>query len=359
MARTRRRAGATRTARWRWIDWTLRTIVDEGLIYASGRDVTQRRDDERALAASESRYRALVHGLPGTAVFLVDRKLELEFAAGKSLRAGAPPPGELTGTHVRDLLPPAFGSTVADACSAALAGEERGFDMVSAEEGIALWVRTSPLRGDGDEIVGAMLIAQDVHERVEHEREIGEAQERFRRAFEDAPIGMAVADLDGNYLEVNQALCAITGYASEALCGMHFSAITHPDDLAGDLTDIKALLDGDTSTSQTEKRYLRADGGVVWVTRTATVVRDSPGVPLHFLDQVQDVTERRRFEHELRHLADHDPLTASSTAAASSRSSTARSPTSRATGRTARCSCWTSTTSSTSTTPSATTRATS
>ncbi len=109
--------------------------VDEGLIYASGRDVTQRRDDERALAASESRYRALVHGLPGTAVFLVDRKLELEFAAGKSLRAGAPPPGELTGTHVRDLLPPAFGSTVADACSAALAGEERGFDMVSAEGG--------------------------------------------------------------------------------------------------------------------------------------------------------------------------------------------------------------------------------
>ncbi len=62
-------------------------------------------------------------------------------------------------------------------------------------------------------------------------------------------------------------------------------------------------------TSSAEKRYIRADGGVVWVTRTATVVRDSDGVPLHFLDQVQDVTERRRFEHELRHLADHDPLT--------------------------------------------------
>ncbi len=108
-----------------------------------------------------------------------------------------------------------------------------------------------------------MLIAQDVHERVEHEREIGEAQERFRRAFEDAPIGMAVADLDGNYLEVNQALCAITGYASEELCGMHFSAITHSDDLAGDLTDIRALLAGDKRSSQTEKRYLRADGGVV------------------------------------------------------------------------------------------------
>ena len=294
---------------WRWIDWTLRTVVDEGLIYASGRDVTQRRDDERALAASESRYRTLVHGLPGTSVLLVDLELKVEFASGKALGAGASTPRDLVGRHVSEVLPGPFSFAVAVACNAALAGEERGFDMVSREDGIALWVRTSPLRGDGDEIVGAMLIAQDVRERVEREREIGEAQERFRRAFEDAPIGMAVADLDGTYLEVNQALCTITGYRAAALCGRHFSSITHPDDLAGDLLEIKALLDGETDTSTTEKRYLRADGGVVWVTRTATVVRDPAGVPLHFLDQVQDVTERRRFEHELRHLADHDPLT--------------------------------------------------
>jgi diguanylate cyclase (GGDEF)-like protein/PAS domain S-box-containing protein len=294
---------------WRWIDWTLRTIHDERLIYASGRDVTQRLDDERALASSESRYRTLVHGLPGTAVFLVDRDLRLEFASGNPLRAGAVAPRKLIGGHARDVLPEPYGSTIVDAVGAALAGEERGFDVVSAEHRLALWVRTSPLRGDGAQIVGAMLIVQDVHERVEREREISQAQERFRRAFEDAPIGMAVADLEGNYLDVNQALCAITGYPADALCGMHFSAITHPEDLAGDLAEIKALLDGDLHTTSTEKRYLRADGGVVWVTRTSTVVRDSDGVPLHFLDQVQDVTERRRFEHELRHLADHDPLT--------------------------------------------------
>ncbi len=309
-------AGANVTTRWRhkdgswrWIDWTLRTILDEGLIYASGRDVTQRLDDERALASSESRYRALVHGLPGTAVFLVDRELRLEFASGKPLRAGGTAPRKLIGGHARDVLPEPYAGTIVDACGAALAGEERGFDVVSSEHRLALWVRTSPLRGDGAEIVGAMLIAQDVHERVDREREISEAQERFRRAFEDAPIGMAVADLAGNYLEVNQALCAITGYSAGALCGMHFASITHPEDVAGDLADIKALLDGELDTSLTEKRYLRADGGVVWVMRTATLVRDSDGVPLHFLDQVQDVTERRRFEHELRHLADHDPLT--------------------------------------------------
>jgi len=294
---------------WRWIDWTLRTIADERLIYASGRDVTQRLSDERALASSESRYRALVHGLPGTAVFLVDRDLRVEFASGKPLRSGGPVPRKLIGAKAGDVLPPPYSATVADACGAALNGEERSFDVVSSEHGLALWVRTSPLRGDGAQVVGAMLIAQDVHQRVEREREISEAQERFRRAFEDAPIGMAVGDLAGNYLEVNQALCAITGYPARELCGRHFSTITHPDDLAGDLQEVKALLDGDLQTSHTEKRYLRADGGVVWVMRTATLVRDASGAPLHFLDQVQDVTERRRFEHELRHLADHDPLT--------------------------------------------------
>ena len=308
--------GASVTSRWRakdgtwhWIDWTLRTIVDERLIYASGRDVTQRRAGEHALAASESRYRALVHGLPGTAVLLVDRELKLDFASGKPLAAGGRMPGDQLREHVRAILPAPHGERLADACAAALAGEQRGFDLVSAPEGLALWVRTSPLRDEHDQIIGAMLIAQDVHERVEREREIGEAQERFRRAFEDAPIGMAVAGLDGIYLDVNQALCEITGYRAEQLCGMHFATITHPDDLATDEEAMRALRDGELGSSLAEKRYLRSDGTVVWVARTVTIVRDANGAPLHFLDQVQDITERRRFEHELRHLADHDPLT--------------------------------------------------
>ena len=154
-----------------------------------------------------------------------------------------------------------------------------------------------------------MLIAQDVHERVERGREIGEAQERFRRAFEDAPIGMAVGDLDGRFLDVNQALCAITGYEPARALRAHFSAITHPDDLATDYGVIRAMIDGELGSSVDEKRYLRPDGSVVWVARSVTLVRDADGEPLHFLDQIQDITERRRFERELRHLADHDPLT--------------------------------------------------
>ena len=154
-----------------------------------------------------------------------------------------------------------------------------------------------------------MLIVQDIRPRVEREREIGEAQERFRRAFEDAPIGMAVATLDGRFLEVNQALCAITGYTPQQLTGTTFLRITHPEDVAADLEVMRGLLTGELNASVDEKRYLRPDGSVVWVARNVTRVRDADGRPLHLLDQIQDITERRRFEHELRRLADHDPLT--------------------------------------------------
>ncbi|HUR87330.1 MAG TPA: EAL domain-containing protein [Solirubrobacteraceae bacterium] len=276
------------------------------------RDVTEARLAEHALAGSESRYRALVQGLPGTAVFLIGDDLGLEFAAGQPLYAGAPAPTELIGEHVGAVLPEDDEGWLVAACRAALGGEERSFDAISAEHRYALWLRTSPLlREDSEDghVVGAMLIAQDVSERVARNRKIGEAQERFRRAFEDAPIGMAVADLDGRFLEVNQALCAITGYAPEELAGTTFSAITHPDDVQADFAVMRELIGGRLESSSDEKRYLRPDGSIVWVSRSVTLIRDADGEPLHFLDQIQDITERRRFERELRHLADHDPLT--------------------------------------------------
>ncbi|MDX6679602.1 MAG: hypothetical protein QOE31_3654, partial [Solirubrobacteraceae bacterium] len=293
---------------WHWVDWSLRTVCEDRMVYASGRDVTQTWLAAVALVSSERRYRALVDGLPGTAVFLVDADLRLEFAAGQPLYEGAHAPCDLIGEHVRALLPPPDADLLVGACEVALEGDERGLDIISAEHGYALWLRTSPL-SDENGRAGAMLIVQDVRARVARRREIEEAQERFRRAFEDAPIGMAVCDLDGCFVEVNQALCAITGYQPAELIGRTFSDITHPDDLAADFGVIRAMLGGVVGSSVDEKRYLRPDGSIVWVARSVTLVRDADGAPLHFLDQVQDITERRRFERELRHLADHDPLT--------------------------------------------------
>ena len=69
------------------------------------------------------------------------------------------------------------------------------------------------------------------------------------------------------------------------------------------------MLSGQIATARGERRYLHDDGHVVWVSVSTTLVRDAGGGALHFLTQAQDVTERRRYEAELRHMADHDALT--------------------------------------------------
>jgi len=269
-----------------------------------------RKTDETARSVhSESRYRALVHSLPGMAVLVFDRELNTEFAAGEALAAGGHSADALVGRPVGTIFGETGAAELTQACAAALNGEKRSFDAVARSDGHELWVRTSPLLDDAGQIVGAMLVAQDVHERVERERAVIVTHERFWRAFENAPIGMAVIDLDGRYLEVNAALCAITGYSARELCARTFIDMTHPDDVVASETARDSMLDGSSSTFVTDKRYVRADGNDVWVAVTTTIVRDPDDAPLHFLSQVQDVTERRRFESQLRHLGDHDPLT--------------------------------------------------
>jgi diguanylate cyclase (GGDEF)-like protein/PAS domain S-box-containing protein len=123
-----------------------------------------------------------------------------------------------------------------------------------------------------------------------------EAEERFRRAFEDASIGMAITGLDGRLVRVNHSLAAMLGTTAEDLAGVAVRDITHPDDRPADLAAIARMVAGDLDVYRTEKRYLRADGSEVWISLAASVVRDADGEPLHFLAQMIDIGDRRAAE---------------------------------------------------------------
>jgi diguanylate cyclase (GGDEF)-like protein/PAS domain S-box-containing protein len=135
------------------------------------------------------------------------------------------------------------------------------------------------------------------------------AAEQMRLAFENAPIGIAVVNLDGRFARVNRALCRITGYTCEALQATTFQQITHPDDLDKDLEHAARLLAGEVASYQMEKRYRRADGSHVWVNLSGSIARDADGTPLYFIAHVEDITERIAARRALEHHALHDQLT--------------------------------------------------
>lgn len=129
--------------------------------------------------------------------------------------------------------------------------------------------------------------------RLEVQARLAEAQERFAMAFENAPIGMALVAPDGRWLQVNPALAAITGYSAEALRGMTFQDITHPEDLEADLAQVERMLAGEIATYDIEKRYRRADGSYVWVLLSVSMVGPRGEHPGYFIAQVQDITEAK------------------------------------------------------------------
>jgi diguanylate cyclase (GGDEF)-like protein/PAS domain S-box-containing protein len=164
-------------------------------------------------------------------------------------------------------------------------------------------------------LVGRLLrtradLVADIARRRVVERQLSEAQTRFHRAFAQAPIGMALVDLDGGWRQVNQAMCLMLRYSEPELLQATRAQLTHADDLAADMEQVAALIAGAADHCEMEKRFLDAAGAVVWTSVSRSLVRDEDsGTPLYFIAQVQDITERRQFEAKLSHLADHDALT--------------------------------------------------
>ncbi|EPX59525.1 hypothetical protein D187_003015 [Cystobacter fuscus DSM 2262] len=139
-----------------------------------------------------------------------------------------------------------------------------------------------------------------------------DSEERFRTSFEHAPIGMSLTGLDGHFLNVNGALCELLGYSQQELLTKTFQDITCAEDLELDLENVRRLIQGELSTYQMEKRYIHKDGHLVTILLTASLVRDSRGEPLHFIAQIQDISERKQLEQAWRFLAEAGPRLAAS-----------------------------------------------
>jgi diguanylate cyclase (GGDEF)-like protein/PAS domain S-box-containing protein len=159
----------------------------------------------------------------------------------------------------------------------------------------------------------ASALGPAVHALVQELRrttlDLSEAEERFRTAFDESGVGMALVSLDGSFQRVNHALCEITGYPPEKLVGKRFSEITHPDDVQADLEALRDIVDGERYSYRTEKRYIHADGHPVWISVNVSPVYDRDGLLSHLISQFEDISERKESEERLTRQALHDSLT--------------------------------------------------
>ena len=153
-------------------------------------------------------------------------------------------------------------------------------------------------------------LENEIAERRRAEESLRQTEDRFRNAFDHAPIGMALVSPEGRWLQVNHALCEITGYSEQELLERTFQDITHPDDLEADLDFARRMLAGDLPSYCMEKRYLRKDGQSVWILLSVSRSHNEMGKPFLFVTQVQDISERKRAEGLIKERACLAALTA-------------------------------------------------
>jgi diguanylate cyclase (GGDEF)-like protein/PAS domain S-box-containing protein len=136
-----------------------------------------------------------------------------------------------------------------------------------------------------------------------------ESEERFRSAFDYAPIGIGLVSPSGSWLKVNQALINILGYTEDELLSTDFQAITLPDDLGVTLIKVHELLAGKIANWQMEQRYIHKTGRIVWTSWSVSTATDTNSKQPDLIFQIQDITGKKLAEEKLQHDATHDALT--------------------------------------------------
>lgn len=290
-----------------WVDFSLTPFHGEdgrvALLIPEGRDVTERKQTEAALRASEERFRVLFEQSSDAHLIFdeADGILDCNPAAVAMLRCRDKT--EVLALHPA-VLSPEFqpdGRRSLEKCVEMDAAARRNgyhrFDWLHRRidgESFPCEVTLTPVVVGGRSVL--LVVWHDLTERARAEAALRASEERFRAAFDAAPIGMALVAPDGKWLRVNRSLCGIVGYAEGELLATDIQAITHPDDLSADLDLVRQMLAGGRTTYQMEKRYFHRDGHVVYVLLSVALVRDGAGRPLYFVSQLKDITQRKEAE---------------------------------------------------------------
>ncbi len=318
---------------WVWMETRGRAVRDEQgrllELQTAARDVTERRQADETLRASETAavaardaLRAVLDATTQYAIIGTDADgLITVFNGGAESMLGYSAV-DLVGRHHPELfhdpeelaqLAREWGVPIESVLGYGARRRDtdtRDWTLVRSD-GVKLPVSLAitAIRGPNGALTGYLGIARDITAERQAARELRDAEERFRNAFDQAPIGKALVSPDGRFTRVNTALCGILGYSEGELLETTFQTLTHPEDLDVDLDDMRSMLAGERESYSIEKRYRHADGHYIWTLMSVSLVRDEAGAPLYCVSQIQDVSEQKQINERLTELTLHDPLT--------------------------------------------------
>lgn len=302
----------------RWMQWVDRLLFDpQGNIteiQAVGRDITELKqvETERKLASialqeSEARFRELAETVTEGFFVFETRTAQYSYVNPACVAiTGFPktPSGEEPDysrgmAHWLNSIHPDDHSRIEQALQAERQGQN--FDeeyRFIRPDGEVRWLHSKayPIQNQAGEIVRIVGTVEDISDRKKTEAALRESEELFRRAFDDAPIGISLVTPNGQFLKANAYYCNMLGYTEAELLDLTFQEITHPVDLKPDLEGLQQMLKGEISTLQLEKRYIAKDGTIIPTFMRTAPIRDSAGTILYLIGQIQDIRERLKVE---------------------------------------------------------------
>lgn len=157
-------------------------------------------------------------------------------------------------------------------------------------------------------LLPANIMTMVMHAFRTERKRIAESEERFRNAMEYSAIGMALVGPEGQWLQVNKALCRFLGYSEDELREQTFQQLTWPEDLNSDLEKLQQLINGDIHSYSMEKRYYTRSGNVVWALLAVSLVRNTNGAPLYFISQIEDINDLKIAERTNKRLMERITL---------------------------------------------------
>jgi PAS domain S-box-containing protein len=156
-----------------------------------------------------------------------------------------------------------------------------------------------PLFSDSNKFEGFLGTCVDITERKNAILELALSEDKFKRIFNNGPIGATISSMGYNYIHVNSAFCKFIGYKEEELLGKTFLEITHPSDIRKEEKIAQELSSGKLKQAELTKRYIRKDGKVAWGQISITLIRNNSNAPLFYFLIVEDITRRKTAERKL------------------------------------------------------------